>query len=93
MNIELNLYEHTCPERGCGVTFFTTNGFDDRRREDHKDIYCPNGHSLSYPGETQEQKLKKEKERANILEKELKLVRDNLRICEARKNHKKIKKS
>lgn len=37
---------HTCPS--CGVPFALTDGYDDRRRDDGKTFYCPNGHNLSY---------------------------------------------
>lgn len=50
--------EITCATAGCGVTFWVTDGFNDRRRDDHKSFHCPNGHVMSYPGQTDEQKLK-----------------------------------
>jgi hypothetical protein len=37
---------HTC--QTCGVPFAVTDGYDDRRREDGRTFYCPNGHSLTY---------------------------------------------
>lgn len=49
--------EHTCPEAGCGVPFQVTDGFDARRREDHRTFYCPNGHSMSFTGKSDKQKL------------------------------------
>jgi hypothetical protein len=49
--------EHTCPRAGCGVTFAILDGFDVRRREDHGTFYCPNGHTMSYPGETSDQQI------------------------------------
>jgi hypothetical protein len=36
----------TCPVQGCGVTFAVTDGFNELRKRDGKDFYCPNGHSL-----------------------------------------------
>lgn len=32
----------------CGVIFAIPDDYDDRRRDDGHDFYCPNGHSLSY---------------------------------------------
>lgn len=59
--MEIDVREHTCATKGCGVTFWTTDKYDDRRREQHNDFYCPNGHPMSYPGETDAQKLTKAK--------------------------------
>lgn len=39
-----------CP--GCGVTFAVTKRFNDCRRENKKDFYCPNGHRMSYTEST-----------------------------------------
>lgn len=45
---------------GCGVTFGIGLDFEKRRRDDHQSFYCPNGHSLSFPGKTE---LEKERDR------------------------------
>lgn len=37
----------------CGVLFGLEDGYDDRRRNDHKSFYCPNGHSQAYNGKSQ----------------------------------------
>lgn len=34
----------------CGLTFGISTEFEDRRRNDHRTFYCPNGHSLSFNG-------------------------------------------
>jgi hypothetical protein len=34
--------------------------YTERRRQDHKSFYCPNGHSLSYSQESREEKLKRQ---------------------------------
>ena len=44
--------EHCCPTAGCGVSFWVTEGFDGRRREDHQGFFCPNGHTLTYGQKT-----------------------------------------
>jgi|SRR3990167_10194114 len=44
--------EHCCPTAGCGVSFWVTEGFDGRRREDHQSFFCPNGHTLTYGQKT-----------------------------------------
>lgn len=58
MEHKIEIEEITCADRVCGVTFYVTNGFEKRRRSDHNKFFCPNGHSLSYPGETEETVLK-----------------------------------
>lgn len=55
--MEVKIEEHTCATHGCGLTFWFTENFGNRRRADHLEYYCPNGHSLIYKGETDAQKL------------------------------------
>lgn len=44
----------------CGVLFGMTKELNRRRMEDHKNFYCPMGHSQHYTGKTEAQKLKEE---------------------------------
>lgn len=44
----------------CGIVFGVPKEWDEKRRADHRDFYCPNGHRLSYPGETKEEGLARE---------------------------------
>ncbi len=44
----------------CGIDFAVPQGWCDDRRRDHKDFYCPNGHSRCYPQETEEERLRKQ---------------------------------
>ena len=46
----------------CGIAFGVPDEFDDRRRDDGKTFYCPNGHTLSY-GNTLAKQLKAEREK------------------------------
>jgi DNA repair exonuclease SbcCD ATPase subunit len=46
------------------MMFGVPSDFDRRRREDHKSFFCPSGHSQSYTGPTEAQKLKNELEEA-----------------------------
>lgn len=55
MNIEIE--EQTCVTSGCGVTFWLSKEFCDYRRKDKHSFSCPNGHAMSYAGETEAQKL------------------------------------
>lgn len=40
----------------CGVIFGMTDYFKNERVRDHKQFYCPNGHSQGYVGETEAEK-------------------------------------
>lgn len=48
----------TCPV--CGVGYCVPARFDEERREDHRSFYCPNGHSLSYQGESTKERTIRE---------------------------------
>lgn len=54
--MEIKLEEHTCASEGCGVPFWISEAYGERRRSDKKTFYCPNGHSLVYSGETDKAK-------------------------------------
>lgn len=43
----------------CGIEFHIVTEWDDKLRQTHKFFYCPNGHSQSYTGETEAEKLAK----------------------------------
>ena|SRR5271157_3359060 len=48
------LYSQNCPD--CGIRFGFPSEMEKVWRGSHKSFYCPNGHSLSWQGETPEQK-------------------------------------
>lgn len=48
----------------CHVQFAMPTELQRARRRDHKWFYCPNGHQQHYVGETEEQRLTKQLERA-----------------------------
>lgn len=58
----------------CGMTFGVPADFNARRLEDHKDFYCPAGHSQHYIGKTEAQK---ERERADAAERQLQYARSS----------------
>ena len=41
----------------CGLVFAVVQEYLDKKREDHKNFYCPKGHSLHFPGMSKEEKL------------------------------------
>lgn len=72
----------------CGVVFLTPASFDQNKRNDHTDFYCPNGHPLRYKDETAAEKYKR------LLEDEQKRcekANSQLRDEEIRKNRLEMK--
>jgi len=55
----IELYISDCAT--CGVIFGITAEMEERRREDHRALYCPNGHDLYFKGKS---KLEKDAEAA-----------------------------
>lgn len=53
----------TCSKEGCGISFMVPSHWSQKRREDHKTFYCPNGHSQWFPQESEEEKLRRERDR------------------------------
>lgn len=64
-DVTYTLRSQTCC--ACGVLFGVEVGYDNRRREDHKSFYCPNGHSQSYTGPTEADRLKEQLDAARSL--------------------------
>lgn len=46
----------------CGVRFGVPYGYTERRRQDKKSFYCPNGHSMAYT-ESEADRLRRERDR------------------------------
>jgi hypothetical protein len=65
LSVTYKLHPLTCSE--CGILFGLENGYDDRRREDQRTFYCPNGHSQHYPGKTKTQRLQEQLDAARSL--------------------------
>ena len=53
--MSIDMFEHCCC--GCGVVFMVTKSYDIQLRSSKKSFFCPNGHILSYKGDTDTQKL------------------------------------
>jgi Zn ribbon nucleic-acid-binding protein len=47
----------------CGVAFAAPSDMLDRRRQDHESFYCPNGHNLSFPQQSDAEKAQAEAEK------------------------------
>jgi predicted RNA-binding Zn-ribbon protein involved in translation (DUF1610 family) len=44
--VSIQMYVSDCPN--CGVIYGITRDYENRRREDGRNFYCPNGHSGSF---------------------------------------------
>lgn len=49
----------TCAD--CGIQFAVPEWWATERRRDHRDWYCPNGHTLHFPEESDIERLEREK--------------------------------
>ena len=47
----------------CGIIWAAPAHFIKERRNDHKWFYCPNGHRQHYPQESEEERLRRERDR------------------------------
>ena len=54
---KIELATITCSK--CGITFGMPERIRRERAKDHNTFYCPNGHPRYYPGETDEEKLRR----------------------------------
>ncbi len=55
----------------CGIVFAISTDFEQRRRDDHADFYCPSGHANRFYGKSDEEKAKSE----------AKALREQLRVA------------
>lgn len=69
--MEIKLEEHTCAAEDCGITFWFTEAYGERRRSDKRSFHCPNGHGMSYNGETDKVKAIRLKNEKDALEREM----------------------
>lgn len=47
----------TCSE--CGIGFGVPDHFEAKRREDHREFRCPNGHNQYFPAESEAERLRR----------------------------------
>lgn len=76
------LVEMQCPYDGCGVMYALSESYRTARRKDHKGWYCPNGHSLVFNKETEEERLRRLLDNANASNADTRA-----RLAVERKNH------
>lgn len=61
LGVELEML--TCYLRTCGIQFAAPADWLDRRRRDHAEFHCPNGHAQSFQAKTKEELLREELQR------------------------------
>lgn len=64
-SVTVEMSAETCCAHGCGVVWCMPADLVNRRRNDHKSFYCPNGHAQSYTAETEAEKLRRQLNNAN----------------------------
>jgi len=52
-----SLVTHTCLT--CGIQYAIPDDYDQELRKNHRTFYCPRGHTMYYPEETEEERLRK----------------------------------
>lgn len=62
----------------CGITFAVPDSWQQRRRDDGKTFYCPNGHSLHFGKNTLEKRLERAERERNAAQVGLGAARDQL---------------
>lgn len=73
----------------CGVTFAMPADLRARRLEDHRNFWCPNGHSQHYVGKTEAQKAEEQAERYKVQRDNMtrQLAQADQRLAEAKRSH------
>ena len=72
----------------CSMPFGVSERFLKDRRRDHTTFYCPHGHHNFYPQESEEEKLRKQKDAA-VLE----AMEERQKRIDAEKAHKRLVKT
>lgn len=70
VNISYKLIAETCIN--CGIVFGIPEDFRSERVRDHRNIYCPNGHTQHWPQETD---LEKERRKSQVLADQVRMER------------------
>jgi hypothetical protein len=62
----------------CGVHFAMPDDLRDRRMDDHRNFYCPNGHTMCFTGKNTEERLRETQQRLERERKRVQATRDLL---------------
>lgn len=66
--MEVKLIQETCCSEGCGIMFWLADEYRERLVSTKRSFYCPNGHSMSYQGESDKVKAIRLQAEKNTLE-------------------------
>ena len=72
--MEVKTIQETCCREGCGIAFWIECDYQKRLVSTKRNFYCPNGHSMSYMGESDQQKINRLSSEKNALEEKIKIL-------------------
>lgn len=78
----------------CGIGFDVPNAWEQKRRDDHRGFYCPNGHPLAFYAASDAELLRRERDRLKqqLAQKDDEIADGKKQIAAARGQITKIKK-
>jgi hypothetical protein len=85
---------HTLQCADCTMTFGVPRRFEEDRRKDHKTFFCPNGHTNVFSGESENEKMRRERDiaRQQVARAEEDAARARRAAINAQKETKRLKK-
>jgi hypothetical protein len=85
---------HTLQCANCTMTFGVPKRFEEDRRKDHKGFFCPAGHNNFFSGESDEEKLRRERDiaRQQVARAEEEAARARRKAINAERETKRLKK-
>lgn len=88
--IDVKIVQETCCTEGCGIMFWIAEEYQQRLVSTKRSFYCPNGHSMSYQGESDKTKIiRLQNEKAQIIrEKDLEIAHIKKSLTKKRKPRK-----
>lgn len=83
-SFSVDMVVQTCCHAECGISFAVPSWWDRGKRETHARFYCPNGHGQSYMGESDLEKVRRERD---IARQQVARAEDEARLAKARAEH------
>jgi hypothetical protein len=85
---------HTLQCAACAMTFGVPRRFEEDRRKDHKQFYCPAGHINVFHDESEEEKMRRERDiaRQQVARAEEEAARARRKAVNAERETKRLKK-
>jgi hypothetical protein len=84
----------TCINSECGISFAVPQWWYKGKKETKTTFHCPNGHRQHFTGETEEEKMRRERDiaRQQVARAEQEAEEQRLRAVRAEKSERKLKK-